>query len=147
MSGNRLGLKLIRGHGSESAHVERIALSLVHPRERIDIPVSAILRIEAHGEIAFTEQGTGRPWISPNPHVEICFAEAIRERICQLSRQILDQPWDIVVGGEVVASAIVREPLCSQACFQISANDLAEAHALAHRMRTGWSKAGPRAVT
>lgn len=142
---NRLGLKVIQGH--ENAPVERIALSLVHPRGRIDIPVSAILRIEAHGDGTVADHDTGRMSTYRGPHVEVCFTQAIRDRICQLTRQIVDEPMEIVVGGERISSPIVREPLCSEACFHISANDLAQAHALAHRMRTGWSKAGPRVVS
>jgi preprotein translocase subunit SecD len=62
-----------------------------------------------------------------------------------LTRKIVGEALEVFVGGECVASPIVREPLCGEASFQISANDLAEAEALAQRLRIGWSKAGPKA--
>jgi hypothetical protein len=38
---------------------------------------------------------------------------------------------------------VVREPLGSKPSFNVSTTDLAAAHVLAHKMRTGWRKAGP----
>jgi preprotein translocase subunit SecD len=52
---------------------------------------------------------------------------------------------DIVVDGECISSPIVREPLCSQESFCITANDMTEARVLAHRLRTG-TKTGPRPI-
>ena len=149
MKGNRLGLTVISGLAVGSTpgrEPQRIALSLVHPRERIDIPVTAIYRIESHGAITFWDQETGTIWESPHPHVEVWLSRAVRERIYRLTRHIVDESMEIVVGGECVSRPIVREPLGLQPCFQISADDLAEARALAYRLRMGWREAGPRAV-
>jgi preprotein translocase subunit SecD len=56
-----------------------------------------------------------------------------------------DEPMGIVVDGECISSPIVREPLCSQESFCISASDMTEARVLAHRLRTG-TKTGPRPI-
>jgi hypothetical protein len=141
MRGNRLGLTLIRGLGRADAPRGRIALSLVHPRGRIDVPISAIRSIEAHAEQTFFIQ----PVTSSRPHVEVYVSPAIRARMWWLTRQIIDQPLEIIVDGECVSTSIVREPLGGPS-FHISAFDFAEAQALAERLRVGWSKPGPRAV-
>jgi hypothetical protein len=145
MTNVRPVLRVIRGDVANNVPAERIALSLVHPRERIDVPASAV-RIEACGEWIFTDE-RGRPWSAPSPRVELCFRPDIARRIRRLSRAIVDQPWDIVSGGEVVASPIVRMPLCCPGTsIFVSVFDLEEARALAHRLRTGWRRLGPRAV-
>ena len=145
MTSHRPGLKVIPGGIANDAPVERIALSLVHPRERIDIPLGAV-RIEACGQQVFAEGGC--PWAIWNPRVEFRFRADIAERIARLTRAIVDEPWDIVVGDEVVLSPIVREPLCcSGTSFMIGAYNLEEARALAKRLRIGWRKLGPRAVS
>ena len=134
---SRPDLKIVQG--GRSAPAERLALSLVHPRERIDVPVDAIVRITAYGE-------GQAPWPFHSPHVHVCFNSAIRERIRRLTQHIVDEAMDIVVCGECVSSPIVREPLGEDSCFRISAFNLPEAQALADRMRTGWMKNGPRVV-
>lgn len=140
---HRPELTVIPGGAVGNAPATRIALSLLHARERIDIPVNAVLRIEARGEITICERRT--LWTFRSPHVEVSFAANIHERIYRLTRQIIDEPMDILVGEECVSRPIVREPLRGP-CFQISAFDLAEAHALAERLRTRWRKAGLRLV-
>jgi preprotein translocase subunit SecD len=147
MTTNRPDFKVIQGRSPDDALAERIALSLVHARARIDIPVSAIVRIEALEEFNYFVPETGQHLKVPQPHVEVCFKQEIHDRICQLTRHIIDEPLDIIVGGERICSPIVREPLCSQEAFVIHIYDLSEAHALAHRMRAGWIKSGPRAVS
>jgi preprotein translocase subunit SecD len=146
MRGNRLGLTLIRGFGHADAPRGRIALSLVHPRGRIDVPVSAIRRIEAHAEQTFFIQDTGQPVTLSRPYVEVCFSPGIRARVWWLTRQITDEPLEIIVDGECVSAPIVREALGAQPSFHISTSDFAEAQTLAERLRAGWSKPGPRAV-
>jgi hypothetical protein len=143
---HRPALTVICGRADGGAPPARIALSLVHARERIDIPVSAVVRIEAREEFTVCDWGTRRLWTFPSPHVEVCFTPAIHARIYRLTRQIVDEPVEIIVGSECVYRPIVREPLRGQG-FRISAFDLAEAHALAHRLRAGWSKAVPRLVS
>jgi hypothetical protein len=145
MKSNRLGLTVIPGLAIGSEPPQRIALSLVHPRERIDIPVGAIRRIEAREEFTLWEKG--KLWMFRSPRVEVSVIQAIRDQIRRLTKDIVDEPMEIVVAGECVARPIVREPLGSQECFQISASDLAEAHALAHRLRAKWSKAHLRVIS
>jgi hypothetical protein len=147
MTSSRPELKVIQGRGSDAPRSERIALSLVHARERIDIPVRAIVRIEALTELTVFDRETGRTLMFPRARVEVWFNQAIRDRICRPTRDIIDEPLDIFVGGECICSPIVREPLCSQQCFEISFHDISEAYALAQRMRTGWITAGPRPVS
>ena len=125
------------GLGSACASADDIALSLVNPKGRIDIPASAITRVEARATIAFRNTETKEVFSHPDPHVELCYSEDIRQRVCQLTRQIDEQPLAIVVDCETVTKPIVREPLCSLPCFNISTADIAEANALAQRIRGG----------
>lgn len=126
---------------SAIANAGDIALSLVNPKGRIDIPASSITRVEARATFAFRVKETGKVFEYPNPHVEVCFTEHIRRQICQLTHKIVGQPLDIVIGCETVIKPVVREPLCSRPCFDISANDIAEATALARRIRSGSNRA------
>ncbi len=137
MEKSRRNLKVVKGGRSTPA--VRLALSLVHPRERIDVPVAAIVRIVAYAE----RQG---PWPFHNPHVGVWLVASIHERIYRLTRRIVDEPMDIVVCGECISSPVVREPLGPELPIRISAWDFAEAQALADLMRKGWLKAGPRLV-
>lgn len=129
------------GLGLTVANAEDIALSLLHPRGRVDVPVSAIRRVEAQATVAFRNTESGEIHEYPNPHVEVCFAADVRERICQLTRQIVGQPMEIVIDCATISKPIVREPLCTRPCFSISAADLADASALAQRIRSGSNKA------
>jgi len=129
------------GFAPAFAKAEDIAVSLVSPKGRIDIPVSAINRVEARATIAFRNTDTGKVHEYPDPHVEICFSADIRQRICDLTRQIVGQPMEVVVECAAITKPIVREPLCTRPCFQISANDIAEANSLAQRIRRGSNKA------
>lgn len=126
--------------GSAFANAEDIALSLVHPKGRIDIPVSAVRRVEAQANFAFHKPETGGVHEYPNPHVEVCFTRDIHERICRLTQQIVGEPLAIVIDCKTISRPIVREPLCARSCFQISASDVAEANALAQRIRNGTNK-------
>jgi len=51
--------------------------------------------------------------------------------------RFVDQPLDIVVGCEVVSRPVIREPMGVSPCFQITANDAAEADAIARMLRSG----------
>lgn len=146
MRGNRLRLTLIRGFGRSDGQRGRVALSLVHLRGRIDVPVSAVRNIEARAEQTFFVQGRGQPVAASRPYVEVQFSPAIRVRMWWLTRQIIGEPLEIVVDGECVSMPIVREPLGVQPSFNISAFDLAEAQTLAERLRIVCDKAGLRAV-
>jgi len=122
----------------------RIALSLVHPRERIDIAISAISWIEPR-RCKFYSWGK-RSVISRSPYVEICIAPYVREKIYRLSKQIVGAPLDFVIDGEDVIKAVVREPLGTHYCIAISQADYDGTVALAERLRARWSVVRPRPV-
>ena len=118
------------------AAADDIALSLVHGQDRIDIPTHAITRIEAHATQTFTFTDTHKTKTYDMQNVELCYSSEIQRRVCQLTRQIVDQPLHIVVDCKTISRPVVREPLCGR-CFLISANDIQEANALAQRLRQG----------
>jgi preprotein translocase subunit SecD len=134
-------LAAVGGLQSTTAIAEDIALSLVNPKGRIDVPTGAVARVEARATIAFRNTETNKVVEYPNPHVELCFSKDVRQRVCELTRQIVDQPLAVVVDCQTVTKPIVREPLCTQPCFNISADDIAEADALAQRIRRGTKRA------
>ena len=119
-----------------AAMAEDIALSLVHPLARIDIPVSAISRIDARATNTFVNIETKQPWTHRSPHVELCYSPEIQEKICQLTQQIVEQPVSIVVDCEIIFRPVIREPLCKR-CLELSANDMLEANALAQKLKKG----------
>jgi preprotein translocase subunit SecD len=129
------------GLGTGLANAEDIALSLVHPKGRIDIPVSAVGRVHASAKFAVRNTETGEVHEYPDPYVEVCYAKDIQESICQLTQKIIGEPMAIVVDCDTISRPIVREPLCARPCFQISAKDIAEATALAKRIRNGTNRA------
>ncbi|HEY7999229.1 MAG TPA: hypothetical protein VIE87_10450 [Pseudolabrys sp.] len=114
-----------------------IALSLVHRQGRIDILVSAVRSVNAYATQTFVITGTTQTKEYPLPHVDLCFTKEIQEQICRLTRRIVEQPMEIVVDCRAISKPVVREPLCTGPCFQLSANDIFEANALAQRLKTG----------
>jgi hypothetical protein len=92
MTGPRPRLSVVEGGRTNDDDVERIALSLVHSRVRIDIPVTAIVLIEAFGEITFANQKSGEQRTVHHPHVEVSFTQEYLDRILRLTKQIVDQP-------------------------------------------------------
>ena len=114
-----------------------IALSLVHRQSGIDIPVSALRSIEAYATQTFVITDTKQTKEFPVPHVELCYTKEIQEQICRLTQQIVEQPMEIVVNCRTISKPVVREPLCSGLCLQISADDFDEANALAQRLKMG----------
>jgi preprotein translocase subunit SecD len=124
--------------GCVSAGAEEIALSFVHKQGRVDVPVSAIRRIEPHASTAFMVHETRESREFSLPHVEVCFTRAVHQEICRLTRRFIEEePVEIVVGCKLVSKPVVREPLCTQPCFQISVNDFTEAKDLADTLRAG----------
>ena len=123
---------------------DEIAFSLVHAQSRIDIPVSAIVSIEARATISFVNTETQQRREFPSPHVELCYTPDIQKKICRLTRQIVEQPMSLVVDCEVVSRPVVREPLCNMPCVLISTSgDFPEANALAQRLKTGSNRRCP----
>lgn len=135
---DRSYLKIV--HSLGPGKLPEVALSLVHLRGRIDVPVSVIRGIEARSEHVFV--GANGPFSSATPHVEIKFTPAISAQLYMLTRQIVGESLETVVGGETICKAIVREPLGRHGYIWISASDFDEARALAERLRERWSKIG-----
>ncbi len=116
------------------------SLSFIHRTERIDVPASAIHRIKAHATRTFMLE-TG-PVEYPLADVEVCYARRIQRRMCELTRRIVGELLDVVIGCEVVARPVVRERMCGF-CISISAADGAEAERLAEKLRSEKVKTCP----
>ncbi len=123
--------------GRRQAGGSDIVLSFVHANGRVDVPATGIEHIEARSTTTFFDTETQRPMQFHTPKVEICLSRDFRDGLAQLTQRILDEPLDIVVGGNVIVSPIVREPFGTEGCFSISAFDVAEAEALAAKLRAG----------
>ena len=78
----------------------------------------------------------------PYPDVEVCYGRKIQRRMCELTRRIVDEPLEIVIGCEVVAQPVVRERRCGF-CISISAGNAAEAEQLAAKLRAEKVKTCP----
>ena len=131
----RAGLPLTDGRPDAPL---RIALSLVHPRGRIDIPVKDVLKIETRTEETVFSADTQTSETTAAPHVRLEFTADIRARIHRLTSQIVDDELAIVVAGHVICRPLVREPLGLQGWFNIRVNDLEQARDLTARLREGW---------
>ncbi len=123
---------------------DRIALSLLHPTERIDVAISAILWIEPR-RCKFYNWGK-KVVVSNFPFVEICLAPYIRERIYRLTKIIIGESLEFIVDGECITRPVVREPLGIRQSLAISATHYEDAVALAERLRSRWSQIGPKLV-
>jgi preprotein translocase subunit SecD len=141
MAGTRPELNVIAG----GARTDKVALSLVHSSGRIDVPVKAILWIEAREDFSYFVKAQMRAL--PSPHVEVNFRFDVRARLYKLTRAIVGEPLEIFVNGESVSKAIVREPLGGRAHLRISTSDFDEARFLAARLRERCGKTGPRLVS
>jgi len=84
VASDRSHLRIVHVLGSGKFPDERIALSLVHPRGRIDIPVSVIRGIDACEKHVFSAK-KGPIGLS-YAHVEIRFTPAIGSRLYALTR-------------------------------------------------------------
>jgi hypothetical protein len=127
------------GIGQSIAKADEIAVSLVHPKGRVDIPIGALDHVQAYATSKFRHPETGAPF--HDPQVEVCVTEEFKERICNLTKNIVGEAMAIVVDCETVTEPIVREPLCTRRCFAISIFDLEEANVLAQRIRGGSNRA------
>lgn len=142
MRGRPVELNLIAG-GAAVRSDERIAFSLVHPVQRIDVPVRALLDVEACAQETFRfSDGTSRTY--DMPHVRVTLAPEIRARLYRLTHALMrfDQDADktlaIFIGAECMFRPVVREPLGHLPSFNMSANDLPEAEAMAAKLRAGF---------
>jgi len=82
------------------------------------------------------------PW----PHILITLGSDVRARLYALTRHIVGHPLKILVGEECISEPVVREPLGTQAAFQISIYDLSDAEKLAEKIQAGWIVTRPKAV-
>jgi preprotein translocase subunit SecD len=124
---------------------ERIALSLVHPRERIDVTIAQLLAITVVPDVTFAApDGTLRSYAMPSVHVGL--APSICARLHRLTQAILQEKMDIVVAGEVIASPRVLEPIGAEQGISIGVYDVADAEQLAEQLRRGWARPALRAV-
>jgi hypothetical protein len=132
-------LRVIDGGRDSHAPAERIALSfVVYERKRLDIPVSAIVRIEAHATQTFSAGHIVRTY--DLPHVEIWLTPSMQSRLHDFTCDMVDQVVEVHVGDKCVARPVVREPLGSESSFLLSASDFPEAQAMADKLRTGWRR-------
>jgi hypothetical protein len=116
----------------------RIALSLVHRRGRIDIPVRDVLQIDARADetFYFPELRASRTY--PGAHVKLTLKPDVRARLYRLTRDIVGDPLEILVAGEVISSPIVREPLG----IQESLIFMSSISPRPRRLRRSYGKAG-----
>jgi hypothetical protein len=63
--------------GKSAAHAEEIAVSFVHPKGRVDIPVSALDRVQAYATFRSRNSETGEVREFREPHVEICVTKEL----------------------------------------------------------------------
>lgn len=137
MSVAKPALRVIGGGRDSHAPPERIALSLVvYERKRLDIPVSAVIRIEAFATQTFSAGDIVRTYNFP--HVEVWLAPNMQKRLRDFTCDMVDRVVEFHVGDKCVARPVVREPLGNEPSFLLSANDFAEAQAMADKLRTGW---------
>lgn len=78
--------------------------------------------------------------VSRRPFVEMCFVPYIRERIYRLTKNIIGESLEILVGGTRVSKSIVREPLGTNQTLSISEFSYGDAAVLADRLRARWSQ-------
>jgi preprotein translocase subunit SecD len=115
----------------------RIALSLVHPLGRVDIPPGEILEIEAKAEQTYFFSDTWTSKTYALPHVRLTFTPRIGTLIHHLTSQIVGEALDVVVAGKVVISPVIREPHGLRESMSIGFCDLEDAIELATKLREG----------
>jgi hypothetical protein len=136
--------RVVDGLPIDGIPANRIALSLLHSTERIDVAISAILWIEPR-RFKFYNWGK-KSVVSRFPFVEICLAPYIRQRIYRLTRNIIGESLEIIVDGECITKPIIREPLGIHHSLAISETYYDDAVALANRLRARWSEIRPKLV-
>jgi hypothetical protein len=114
-----------------------IVLSFVHPHGRVDVPAGAVRRIRAFATRAFVIKETRQRLEFPETGVEFCLSKGVRIKLLQLTERIVDQPLDLVIGCDVIASPIVREPIGGSPGVQLTTFGLAEAQSIADRLAGG----------
>jgi hypothetical protein len=113
---------------------DEIALTFVHGQNRIDVPASAVVSIEALPYSLYRNTVTGEITKHGRPYVEICFNAAIGAKLCELTQRIVGEPLELWVNCQAIVKPVVREPLCSDACLKLSSFDPSEAGELVSRL-------------
>jgi hypothetical protein len=106
--------------GVSGLDAAEIAFSFVHKEERIDVPAHAFW-VRTFATQAFAIKGTRRRLVLDRPGLEICLSEDIGAKLRQFTERLIGEPMDIVVGCDVIYSAIIREPIGSLPCIQVTA--------------------------
>jgi preprotein translocase subunit SecD len=128
--------------GARARRADPIALSLVvHERKRLDIPLHAVIAVEAYATKTFS--GERGPVTFDLPHVEVRLMPPMRQKLSDFTKDIVGQAVDLYVRGRCVLQPVVREPLGAEPAFSLSANDFAGAQALAETLRSGWRPVKP----
>ncbi len=122
---------------SPSAKAADIALSLVHGTERIDVPRSELLKVEGFAFMRMVIKGTNEYKDYPWPSVQVCFTPRIQERICDMTRRSINDTIAIVVDCQTIIEPVIREPLCSDPCFDIRLFEIEEVEALIDKLENG----------
>ena len=117
--------------------MERIAVSLVvNERRRLDIPLSAVIRVDALAVQSFAD---GRRVVTfDQPHVRIWLMPNLQRRLYDFTRGSVDAIMEVFVDDQCVTRPVLREPLGTEPSFQIFTADFDEACALADKLRVGW---------
>jgi hypothetical protein len=137
MVANKPAWRVIDGNDSVPVHAERIAMSLVvRDCKRLDIPVSAVVRVEANAMETFFDGHV--PIACDRHHIRIFLTPNARASLRDFTRDLVDEVMDIWIGNRRIVRLVVREPLGAEPSFHISAGDFAEAQSLADQLRTGW---------
>jgi len=135
MANEKPGLTVTSGGRERPA--ERIALSLiVHERKRLDIPLDAILGVDAFATESFSDGY--RVTTYNRSHVAIRLTPSMQRKLREFTAAIVGDIMEIHVGGQCVSQPRLLEPLGNEPAFQISIYNFADAQALAETLRTGW---------
>ena len=128
--------------GKAPTYADEVALSFIHRTGRVDVPANALSKIKAHAS-RFYLVGEERKRVEfPMPFVEVCYGPVVRKQMCALTREIIDEPIDIVLGCETVASPVVRMPICGR-CIDISVFEPVDAQVLAAKLQGKSTKECP----
>ena len=123
--------------GGREQPIKRIALSLiVHERKRLDIPLDAILGIDAFATESFSDGY--RVTTYNRSHVAIRLSPSMQRKLREFTAGIVGDIMEIHVGGRCVSQPRLLEPLGDEPAFQISIYEFADAQALAETLRVGW---------
>jgi len=91
MGAGKPTLQVIAGDRPLHVQTERTAMSfVVHERKRLDIPVSALVRVEARATKTFADQ-RGWPVTYDLPHVEIWLTSSPQARLRDFSRDLVGE--------------------------------------------------------